>query len=479
MRHAREPQLAMLQGLGRGGPRNMLIAGMGLGKSGAALLFAGTQETLYGRWPGMIVVAPLQVCFGWRKEIPLWRPDLRVGMLTGSAAERMETLRNGADIYVINYEQLQWLNQTVPNWVTLGNVMVADESTRLKHTRASFQTSSLGNKFLRKDGGGRTNAMAEHAHEFMWWLNMSGTPSPNGLSDLWGQYWYLDGGQRLGNSFSDFDARWFMPANKYSEFSKSVPQFGAAEEILRRVSDITTVVRTEDYYQLDKPIVVDRYVELPAKARKAYDEMKDRLRTEIEVGLASHQLSVLTAASKAVKLLQIAAGFAYYIDEAQDPDLTQCVVLHDAKIDALASILEETQEPLVVFYQHKATLELMQRKFKTRLRTLDKRGKEQDRWNEGKTEILAIQYQQGAEGLSLQHGGRNICFIEPTHWADKYAQAIERLGPIRQMQSGYQRNVNVFRILTDKTEDRRVFDNTAAKLTEQDQAVDFLRSLGL
>ena len=79
----------------------------------------------------------------------------------------------------------------------------------------------------------------------------------------------------------------------------------------------------------------------------------------------------------------------------------------------------------------------------------------------------------------MQHGGRNICFIEPTHWADKYEQAIERLGPLRQFQSGYHRNVNVFRILADKTDDRRVFNNTAAKMSEQEQAVNTLLALGV
>ena len=456
----------------------MLIGGMGLGKSGAALLWAGMQDAMYNSWPGVVIAAPLQVCFGWRKEIPLWLPNKRVGMLTGTESERMQTLRTGADIYVVNYEQLPWLDRTVPNWAGLGRMFLADESTRLKHTRASFQTSSLGNRFLRKDGGGRTNALANHAAEFTWWLNMSGTPAPNGLTDLWGQYWYLDGGARLGTSYSGFEQRFFSMPRRGDNFAKPVPIEGAREKILSLVSDVTTVVRTEDYYRLDAPRVIDRDVELPAKAIAAYQDMKNRLRMEIEHDLQIKRVGVLTAAAKAAKLLQIAAGFVYHEAE-EDPDLQLCTVLHDAKLDAIGSILEETQEPLVVFYQHTAMLQLMQGKFKKRLRTLDKRGVEQDRWNEGKTEILAIQYMQGAEGLSLQHGGRNICFIEPTHWADKYEQAIERLGPLRQFQSGYHRNVNVFRILADKTDDRRVFNNTAAKMSEQEQAVNTLLALGV
>jgi hypothetical protein len=176
-----------------------------------------------------------------------------------------------------------------------------------------------------------------------------------------------------------------------------------------------------------------------------------------------------------VKLLQIAAGFAYYKDDTEDPDLQQCEELHTAKMDAVDSILEETGEPLVVVYFFKATLHQLRKKFKGRLRELDAKGQAQADWNAGKIEILALQYASGSMGLSLQHGGRNICLLTPTYIADHYSQILERLGPLRQMQSGYNRVVNVFRVHAAATEDSRVFDVAIGKLSWEQAMISFIQ----
>jgi len=210
--------------------------------------------------------------------------------------------------------------------------------------------------------------------------------------------------------------------------------------------------------------VIDRRVELPAKARKAYDSMKANLCIEIAQGLEQKTITASSAAGKVAKLLQISSGFAYWRDEDEDPDLQQCEELHDVKFDAIESILAETNEPLVVVYFHRATAEQMRKRFKKRMVELDKAGKAQDAWNAGKVEILALQYRAGSTGLSLQHGGRNICLLAPTYAGDDYSQVIERLGPLRQMQSGYDRVVNVFRIIANNTEDERVFAVAEGKI---------------
>lgn len=454
MRIAKPAQVAMINGLMRT-PRHQLIASMGLGKSGALLMHAGGLEFHLGGWPGLCIVAPLQVALAWRREIPLWRPDLRVSLVAGDKKAREQALRTSADVYLLTYDNLPWMHEYVGgSWAKFGEVMVCDESTRIKKTRASFQTSSKGKRFLRTDGGVQTNSLAMHAGDFPFWVNATGTPTPNGLTDLWGQYWYVDGGYRLGNSYTSFEQRWFRVPNQHSDFAKVEPLPGAAEQISALVADVTTVVRVEDYIDVAKPNVVDRYVELPEKARRVYREMKARMRAEVE----GKQVTALTAAAKTAKLLQIASGFAYWRDEDLDPELNQCEELHAVKLDAVESILEETNEPLVVVYYFKATLEQMKRRFKGRLRELDAKGQAQDDWNAGKVEILALQYSKGSMGLSLQHGGRNICLLTPTYKADDYVQVLERLGPLRQMQSGYKRAVNVFRILASATVDRKVFD---------------------
>ena len=476
MRLSRPAQIAMLQGLSRS-QRNMLVAGMGTGKTGGALLHAGGLEMQYGRWPGMFVLAPLQVALNWRTEIPLWRPDLRVSLIAGTKADREKAIKANADVYIMGYDNLPWLHTYGPtNWNVFGDYMVCDESTRLRATRVHTTVSKLGKHTLHTGNSGvQTGALAKHAADFPYWLNMTGTPCPNGPLDWWAQMWFIDGGARLGNSFTAYENRWFMKPTWGGEFAKSIPQPGAVEQITDLIKDVVTIVRTEDYFDLDKPNIVNREVELPEKVMRQYKDMKTKMFLTIQKDLEDHTINVQSAASKVSKLLQIAAGFTYYRDEDEDPDLQLCEELHSAKVDAVESILNETDENLVVFYQHKATLQLLQKKFKKRIRELDKAGAAMADWNAGKVEILACQYQRGGMGISLQHGGRNVCFIEPTYRADDYEQAIERLGPMRQMQSGYNRTVNVFRVVARGTEDMAVYEKVAGKITLQDLIVDLLK----
>ncbi len=470
---ARPPQIAMLSGLLRT-PRHMMVGSMGIGKSGGLLLRAAAVEFDTGRWPGLVIVSPLQVAFNWAREIPLWLPDKRVSLVTGNEKQRRAALQKGADIYLLTYDNLPWVDQVLPNWSALGRMMVCDESTRIKHTRASYQTSSTGKRWLRLDGGVQTNALAKQAERFTYWVNATGTPIPNGPLDLWGQMWYIDGGLRLGSSYTAFENRWFRVPTRGAEFAKPEPLPGAVEEITQRVADVTTVVRIEDYAQIDEPNIVDRVVTLPAKARKVYDELKTEMMSEIQVGLETKTISVLSASAKLAKLSQVSSGFTYHGDE-DDPEIRLCTELHTAKIDAVESILAETNEPLVVVYYFQATLDMLKRKFKTRLVELDAEGRVQDEWNAGRVEILAFQYRRGGLGLSLQHGGRNICLLSPTYRADDHAQTIERLGPLRQKQSGYDRTVNVFRIIAEGTTDRMIFNRVAEKMALQDMVIEALR----
>jgi hypothetical protein len=232
----------------------------------------------------------------------------------------------------------------------------------------------------------------------------------------------------------------------------------------------------EDWFDVAKPNVINRFVELPVKAVKAYRDMKSRMVAEVASAGGPQFITAQSAAAKASKLLQIANGFAYYRDEDEDPDFQMCEEMHTAKMDAIDSILEETNEPLVVVYYFKANLEQLKKKFKKRLVELDKHGRSQDLWNAGKVEILAIQYRKGSMGLSLQHGGRNICLMTPTFIADDYAQVLERLGPLRQMQSGYNRVVNVFRIHAANTEDTRVFDVAEGKIAMETALIEMMKN---
>jgi hypothetical protein len=380
----------------------------------------------------------------------------------------------------MTYDNLPWLHEYtggVP-WSCLGTMMLCDESQRIKKTRASWQTSTLGKRWIMTKGGVQTNTLAEHAADFRYWVNATGSMRPNGLQDVWGQYWYLDGGSALGTSYTDFESRYFRVPNRHTEFQKLEPQPWAMPEISQRTAHLTVVARTEDFYQIADPIVIDRFVQLPPKAWQAYCDMRKHLTAmlldEVQRGVV---ITASSAAAKVAKLLQIASGFAYWRDEYDDPDLQLCTPLHGAKLDAVESILQETNEPLLIVYYYQATLQMLRARFKKRLRELDSNGKAQDDWNAGKVELFAIQYRAGSLGLSLQHGGRNICLMTPTYAADDYAQVLERLGPMRQAQSGYNRAVHVFRLHAAGTEDSRVFDVAVGKLEAEAGHYQFLTDL--
>lgn len=480
----RPAQLAMLDGLVRT-QRHQLIGGMGTGKTGALLLHANGLQLQYGSFPGMFVLAPALVCKSWAREIPHWLPGKRVCLLLGSSEQKAKALSAGGDIYLMNYEGLDWLDKHIPgSWGHLGKLMVCDESTRVKHVRSHWRQSTLGNWFMMHAGGVKMKALARHVRDFSHWVNASGTICPNGMQDLWGQYWWIDGGRALGNSYSDYESRFFhniAPAR--AAYPKLAPIPGAMEEVVRLVAPYTTTVRTEDYYDVGKPFTSTREVVLPDAAMREYRKMENLLTTQIQDGLRTRSITVDNAGSKVKKLLQMAAGFVYARDE---DDVTEAraataYVLHDAKINAVESLLEESGESWVLVYYHTASALALRKKFKDRIAFINDENFDETmrRWDAGELELLAFQYAKGAYGLSLQHGGRNIAFLEPTYIADHYEQAIERIGPMRQAQSGYERTVNVVDITAVGTEDARVFDVAKGKISLQDAITSMMRDAGL
>lgn len=444
-------------------PRSMIMAGMGTGKSGAIMGIATCLEARIGRWPGLFITAPLQVALNWRKEAPLWRPGKRVAVIAGTEAERKAAVKSDSDIYILTYDNADWLHKYHGgDWSSFGAMWAADEASRLKSTRAIWNPDT---NTVRPTGGPRTSALAVHSAQFSQYVSATGTPIPNGLTDIWGQAWHIDGGARLCSSYDRFLQRWFDVPNRWSTFDKPKPKDWALAEITGLLADVTTVIRTEDYFNVAKPNVVDRWVEMPKKARDVYNGIHKEMIAELESGQI---VSVDSGSSRSVKLLQIAGGgFIYYKNEI-DPEANQVEFLHDVKLDALDSILEETGENLVVVYFFKAQLAQLKARYKDKLRTLDDRGVAQDEWNQGKIKLLAVQYTSASMGISLQHGGRNIALLCPTHRQEDAEQIIERIGPMRQMQSGYNRVVNVFRIMVRGSTEMSVYRNTEAKGTMQE-----------
>jgi len=415
-------------------PRCALNAQMGLGKT-VVVLTALDALDRYGFdvWPAL-VLGPLRVVREvWPTEIDKWEhlKHLRAITLCGDVKRREAALRNKhQDLYCMNYENIAWLVEKVgDDWPF--KTVIADESVNLK-------------SFRLRQGGQRAGMLRGVAHtKVQRWINLSGTPAPNGLQDLWGQMWFLDGGQRLGRTMDSYRQRWFKKA--WNGFGVE-PMPAAAHEIPERISDLCLAVRSADWLPVEKPTVIDVEVTLPPDARRTYDDIEKRMYTET----LAEPLEVFNAAAKTTKCLQMASGAIY-----TDVEGTWEKV-HDAKVDAVKSIVAEAAgAPILVAYQFKSDLARLTAAF-PQAKRLDANPSTIKDWNAGKIPVLLMHPQSAGHGLNLQDGGNVIVFFGLGWRLDDYEQAIERIGPVRQLQSGHPRPVFVYRILARDTLDASV-----------------------
>lgn len=424
--------------------RCALLVFMGAGKTVTTLTALDHISLTEDVYP-VLVLAPLRVAkTTWPAEVDKWKHlnHLRAVSITGSKAEREAAVKQPAEIYTTNYESIEWL---VEYWGDAWpyKTIIADESTRLK-------------SFRLRQGGKRAQALAKVAHSHVErFIALSGTPAPNGLQDLWGQAWFIDAGERLGRSFNSFSQRWFRPDR--SGFG-IVPLAHAQAEIQDRLKDVCLTIEAKDYFDLKDPIVTKVYVDLPPAARKHYKEMEKAMFTEI----GGNDVEAFGAAARTNKCLQIANGAAY-INESNE----EWEVLHDAKIDALNSIIEEAAgAPVLVAYHFKSDLARLKKAF-PQARVLDSNSKTIDQWNRGEIPVLLAHPASAGHGLNLQDGGNILVYFAHTWNLEERMQILERIGPVRQLQSGHNRPVFVYLIVARNTVDELVISRVNDKQTVQ------------
>lgn len=431
-------------------------AGMGLGKTASTL--AALDALLLVEDGPALVIAPLRVALStWPQEVEKWDDfrHLRVVPIVGSVKDRRHALQQAGDIFTVNYENLPWLvSELGDRWPF--RIVVADESTKLKGFRV-------------RQGAQRAQALASVAHsKVSRFVNLTGTPAPNGLVDLWGQCWFLDRGERLGRSFSAFEQRWFRSERVGSDaFAvRLVPFPHAQNEIEQRLQDITISLDARDWFDLSAPIVNVIRVTLPAAARETYLTMENDFFAQID----GADIEAHSAASKSTKCLQIASGAMY-----TDPEGKAWATVHDGKLDALRDVVEEAAGmPVLVVYHWRHDLARLQAAF-PKGQVLDKRPETERRWNEGKIPVMFVHPQSAGHGLSLQHGGNILVFF--SHWwnLEEYQQVIERIGPVRQLQSGYDRPVYIHHLIAADTLDEVVMERRESKRDVQDLLLDAMR----
>ena len=435
-------------------PRSALFAGMGMGKT-SSTLSALDLAYLAGEVEGRaLVVAPLRVAQStWPDEVAKWGFDnLSISPIVGNAAQRRKALHADANIFTTNYDNIPWLLEELTNEKWNFATVIADESTRLKGFRL-------------RQGTMRAKALGRVAHSRVRrWHNLTGTPAPNGLQDLWGQTWMLDAGARLGRSYDAFTSRWFRP--KRSGYGVE-PFDHSQAEIETRIADICLSLQAKDYFDLKDPIVIPVTTRLNRKNREMYEEMEREFFTQIE----GHDVEAVNAAAKTQKLLQLASGAVYVepdVEGDENPRSKKWKEVHDDKILALDSIVSEAGGmPVLVAYHFRSDLHRLLRAF-PQGRELDKNPQTIREWNNGKIPLLFAHPQSAGHGLNLQDGGNILVFFTPWWDLEQYQQILERIGPVRQMQAGHDRNVFVYFIICEDTMDEVVMERREGKRGLQD-----------
>lgn len=378
-------------------------------------------------------------------------------MAAGRPARRAELLRSGADIVVISRDNLK--DAVEPDVPGRFNTLILDELSGFK-SRGSLRWK-LASKVIRQ--------MPIQPH--VWGL--TGTPSPNGLMDLWAQVYLLDGGQRLGKTLGGFRSRYFtatdrLPSGVVIDWALNP---GADDRIHRLLEDICLSMSTDG--RIDLPPVTVNLVEvpLPPKVRAMYKDMKQDLVAGMDLIGGREVFSAANAAVLSNRLSQMSAGFLYP-DADADASGTPggYTVLHREKLTALREIVEGTGSPVLVFYRYRAEAELIREEFGAVCRTIDEPGVLQA-WDRGEVRMLLAHPASAGHGLNLQMGGHTIVWTTLPWSLEEYQQANKRLA-----RQGQQNPVVIHVLTAPKTVDASILAALENKKSVQQALLDHLES---
>lgn len=428
-------------------PAAGLFLDMGLGKT--VITLTAVQELMYDRYEigRVLVIAPLRVAEDtWSREVSKWDhlQDLKISKVLGPAKNRILALSEDADVYVVNRENVSWLVDYLEKHRTVWpfDMVVIDELSSFK----SWQSQRF--KSLRK--------VRPHISRI---VGLTGTPAANSLMDLWAEIGLLDGGERLGRFIGRyreayFRAAWVSPSGIVYKYT---PKRGALEAITKRISDITISMKAADYLELPDEIDSVIEVDLPEKAKAAYQKMEREALLQLE----DEQITALNAAAVISKLTQISNGFIYDEDGS-------AIRIHDAKTEALKEIIEQADGPVLVFYEFKEDAEHLMEAIPG-ARPLHTES-DIKAWNDGKISVLLTHPASAGYGLNLQDGGHTIVWYGLTWSLEQYLQANARLH-----RQGQQKPVLVYRILAKGTVDQQILESLDKKDATQNAVLEILK----
>lgn len=401
-----------------------LFLEMGLGKTVCVLTAIAKLEYFDFSIDRALIIAPLSVAKStWKQEAAKWdeTADLRISVCCGSAEQRVAGLMTDADVYVINRENVVWLADFFSGKPWPFDMIVIDESTSFK--AASTERFKAMKRILKT---GRVKRM----------VLLTGTPMPQGYEDLWSQLYLIDGGKRLGKSMTEYRNRYLMPT-AYAAGGRPVRydvRPGCEQLIADQIADVCVTMRAKDYLTLPDRIVTDLELQMPPEAMAVYKAME---RNHL-LRCAEGDVVALTAATLVSKLLQLSCGFAY--TDREDP-----YVYDDTKLQALRDLIEQTNEPILVFYQFRSDHDRLRKEIPG-AEDLDV-----DKWCRGKQRVALAHPASAGYGLNLQSGGHVIVWYGLTWSYEQYEQANARLH-----RQGQQLPVRIYRLVCAGTADQLV-----------------------
>lgn len=405
-------------------PLSALFLEMGLGKTITTL--TAIDELLYDCFEirKVLIIAPLRVANStWPSEIKKWEhlKLLRYSIVTGNEAERIQALNTKAEIYIINRENVDWLVNK--SGVAMNfDMLVIDELSSFK---------SYSSK--------RFKSLLKIRPYFKRVVGLTGTPSSNGLMDLWAEFRILDFGKRLGRYITHYRNKYFVPDKRNGMIIYSYkPQEDAEQKIYEAINDITISMKSCDHLKLPELIMNEVEVVLEDKEVERYQAFKK----EMVMTIGEEEIDAVNAASLFNKLLQLANGSIY--DENKNYH-----IVHDKKMEALEQLIEEANgKPVLIGYWFKADKERIEQRFK--VREIQKAGDIED-WNKGDIEVGLIHPASAGHGLNLQQGGCTLIWFGLTWSLELYQQTNARL-----YRQGQNQTVVIHHIITKNTIDEDV-----------------------
>lgn len=421
-----------------------LLLDMGLGKTSITLTAINNLLFDYFDAHRVLVIAPLRVAKNtWPEEIEKWShlSDLKYSVVVGTEKERTSALKENADIYIINRENIPWLVEKSKLPFDFDMVVIDELSSFKNYSSKRFKSLMKVRPKVKRI------------------IGLTGTPSSNGLMDLFAEFKILDMGVRLGRFIGQYRNAYFTPDKMNGPIVYSYKPLPSAEKIIyEKISNITISMKATDHLKMPKLIECETVVQMSEKEKKSYTTLKK----ELVLSIPNGEITAANAASLSNKLSQMANGAIYFEDN-------EFVTIHDRKLDTLEDLIESANgKPLLVAYWFKHDLERIKERFDVReIKTSD----DIKDWNDGKILVAVIHPASAGHGLNLQSGGSTLVWFGLAWSLELYQQTNARL-----YRQGQKNTVVIHHIITKGTIDEDIVKALKRKDKTQSSLIDAVKA---